>query len=258
MYFMETVPIDVVWGGKLSSHGDFLWSHQRGPHRTLLEEWLQTGMLQGRSQYGEVWSEQLKQGPIWNMLWPSKVSGSETLVVGCLAPSVDRVGRRYPFVVAYVLPAASVMASTAVLMELPSLVHATGHQLHAALQRGAPKAMMDGLWQAVFSQWSASFDHPGLRERSVSVEACAPDDGSADIWSVLGMNPKPAADEQATRPVVRGASYPWPDIGKALQAQTCASYWWTHPAGGARLKAFCYEAGLDASLMTWLFGRSVR
>jgi len=44
-------------------------------------------------------------------------------------------------------------------------------------------------------------------------------------------------------------------MGNALQAQCCSSYWWTHPAGGAKLKAICYESGLDGSLMTWLFGR---
>lgn len=254
MRFMDTVPIDVVWGGKLPSHGDFLWSHQRGPHRNTLEEWLQTGMLQGRSQFGNAWDAQLHQGPIWNMLWPCKVSGTDSLVVGCLAPSVDRVGRRYPFVVAYVFPAASVMASTAVLLELPVLVHRAGQQLHLVLQRGASKSMMEGLWEAVFNAWSADFEHPS-GSQVAAVQALPPGTQSAGILEVLGMAPKPVPDEQATRPVVRGASFPWPDMVKALEAQTCASYWWTHPAGGARLKAFCYESGLDGTLMTWLFGR---
>lgn len=258
MYFMKTVPIEVVWGGKLPSHGDFLWSHQRGPLRSELEEWLQTGMLQGRSQYGDTWSEQLKQGPIWNMVWPSKISGSDKLVVGCLAPSVDRVGRRYPFVVAYVFPAAAVLASTAVLMELPGLMHTTGNQLHLALQRASPRNMMDGLWESVFTQWDSSFEHPSQSHHAMLVDNSQESGDNADILEALGINRRSVPDEQSTRPVVRGASYPWPDIGKALLGQTCASYWWTHPAGGARLKAFCYESGLDGPLMTWLFGRSVR
>jgi len=254
MHFMDSVPIDVVWGGKLPSYGDFLWSHQRGPVRNMLEEWLQTGMLQGRSQYGNAWDTQLSQGPIWNMLWPSKVSGADSLVVGCLAPSVDRVGRRYPFVVAYVFPAASVIASTAVLMELPVLMHKAGHQLHVTLQRGASRSMMDGLWEAVFNEWSAEFAHSPAGSPAV-VHGLPSAAASTGILEVLGMAPEPETDAQATRPVVRGAFFPWPDMGNALQAQCCSSYWWTHPAGGAKLKAFCYESGLDGTLMTWLFGR---
>ena len=251
MNFMGTVPIDIVWGGKLPSHGDFLWSSKRDASRALLEEWLQIGMLQGRSQYGEQWGEQLLHGPMWNMLLPSRVVGDGKIVVGCLAPSVDRVGRRYPFVVGYVFPESVILTSAAILYELPALINAAGLQIHTAIQRSWPRNSLDSIWEQVLERWSSGFP------MSRSSENTLPSAGS-EILDVLGQVASLEVDEQNTRPVVRGASYPWPDIARILLEKESTSFWWTHPAGGASLKAFSYDAGLDGPLMTWLFGRSAR
>ena len=249
MNFKGAVPIDIVWGGKLPSHGDFLWSGKRDPVRVMFEDWLQVGMLQGRSQYGDNWGGQLAHAPTWNMLLPSRVAGDGKVVVGCLAPSIDRVGRRYPFVVGYAFPESVVLTSAAVLLELPALMNAVGHQIQTAIQRSWPRNSLEGIWEQVLGNWEAGFSFPS------SDAAETPTSGS-EILDVLGQAGGLESEEQNTRPVVRGASYPWPDIGKALLDKECTSFWWTHPAGGASLKAFSYDAGLDGPLMTWLFGRS--
>ena len=251
MNFMGTVPVDIVWGGKLPSHGDFLWSGNRVAIRMLLEEWLQMGMLQGRSQYGDGWGDQLAHAPIWNMLLPSRVVGEEKIVVGCLAPSVDRVGRRYPFFVGYAFPESVVLTSAAVLIELPTLMNAVGHQIYTAIQRSWPRSSLDGIWEQVLENWMAEFSIQGPQSGN------QPTTGS-EILDVLGHMSSIEMEAQNTRPVLRGASYPWPDIGRALLERERTSFWWTHPAGGASLKAFSYDAGLDGLLMTWLFGRSGR
>lgn len=241
--------IDVVWGGKLPSHGDFVWSSERSRVRAVLENWLQMGMLQGRSQFGDAWTAQLAQSPTWNLLLPSTIAGDNKVIVGCMAPSVDRVGRRYPFVVAYVLPESILLSSTAVLMELPALMHMTGHQLHSAIQRSLPRAGIDELWLNVIAQWSSAFP----------ADQGAVPTARSEIMEILGSDSDGAIEEQQrTRPIVRGASYPWPEIASLLRQKACPSFWWTHPAGGARLKAFSYESGLDGTLMTWLIGRNVR
>jgi len=213
-----------------------------------LEDWLQVGMLQGRSHLGEAWVAQLAQAPTWNLLLPSTIAGGDKVVVGCMAPSVDRVGRRYPFVVAYALPASELLTSTAVLMELPTLLNMTGHQLHSAIERSLPRSGMDDLWRSVIAQWCSVF--PTVGEASVAV--------ASEILEILGGDADMDREDQRTRPVVRGTSYPWPDMAKSLRERDCPSFWWTHPAGGARLKAFSYESGLDGTLMTWLMGRNVR
>lgn len=249
MNFVGAVPVDIVWGGKLPSHGDFLWGTKRSAVRVMFEDWLQVGMLQGRSQYGDSWGRQLANAPIWNMLLRSPVAGEEKIVVGCLAPSMDRVGRRYPFLVGYVFPESVVLTSTAVLIELPALMNAAGYQIHTAIQRSWPRASLEGIWEQVLANWEAGFSFP------CSQAAVSSATGS-EILDVLGQASGFESEEQNTRPVVRGASYPWPDIGRALLDKECSSFWWTHPAGGASLKAFSYDAGLDGSLMTWLFGRN--
>lgn len=248
MNFMGMAPIDVVWGGKLPSHGDFVWSARRDGARVVLEEWLQAGMLQGRSQFGDGWGEQLAHSPTWNMLLPSRIAGDNRIMVGCIAPSMDRVGRRYPFVVGYALPESVVLTSTAVLMELPSLLNMTGHHIHSVIQRSLPRSGIDDVWMNVMAQWSSVFP------ASAAVDPPA----GSDILEILGHASTLESEEQRTRPVVRGASYPWPDIARSLLEKDCPSFWWTHPAGGARLKAFSYESGMDGTLMTWLFGRNTR
>ncbi|MEJ5128940.1 type VI secretion system-associated protein TagF [Comamonas sp. MYb21] len=248
MSFIGTASIDVVWGGKLPSHGDFVWSNPRSRTRVALEDWLQAGMLQGRSQLGDAWVAQLAQAPTWNLLLPRAIAGGDKVIVGCMAPSVDRVGRRYPFVVAYALSASELMTSTAVLMELPTLLNMTGHQLHSAIQRALPRSGMDELWGHVIAQWRSVFPVGG---------DAVPAAGS-EILELLAGDIHVDSEELRTRPVVRGTSYPWPDMAKSLREKDCPSFWWTHPAGGAPLKAFSYESGLDGTLMTWLVGRNVR
>ena len=243
---------DVVWGGKLPSHGDFLWGASRGAARSRLEEWMQLGMLQGRSHFGSAWHACLTSAPVWNFLLPASACGDGNVVAGCLAPSCDRVGRCYPFVVGYVMAPSQLQTSPSLVNEIPLLLHLTGQQLYAAIRRAWPRAALDGLWKNVLSQWWGGWSVDSVRGFDLGA--------GSDILEVLGASPgaSPGEAELVTRPASRETAFPWPDVAHSLRQPNGPSFWWTHSAGGAALRALAYDAVLDASLMIWLFGRSYR
>lgn len=244
--------MDVVWGGKLPSHGDFLWSASRSVVRIRFEEWMQLGMLQGRSQYGDAWRECLMAAPVWNFLVPARMLPEACMVAGCLAPSCDRVGRFYPFMVGYVFSQEQLQRNRPLLMELPVLLNQSGHQLHIAIRRGWPRTTLDAIWRNVLVQWRNAWP--------ADVRPQTRHSAGSDILDVLGEQASMELSDAdlATRPEVRESAYPWPDVVHSVQRPDCPSFWWTHPAGGAPLKALAYEGSLDAQLMTWLFGRTHR
>lgn len=245
--------VEVIWGGKLPSHGDFLWSNPRSAVRARFEDWLQAGMMQGRSQYGDAWRDLMAGAAVWNFLVPFNSMNLPFVVAGSIAPSVDRVGRQYPFMVGYVFPRETLLRCSELVMELPMLLHLSGHQLHTAIRRAWPRAALDGIWGNVMAQWRNGWT-PDVQPLAMPVST------GSDILDVLGSSNAsgPSEADMSTRPATRESAYPWPDIMLSLQSSNSPSFWWTHPAGGAPLKALAYESQLDGPLMTWLFGRGAR
>lgn len=89
-----------MWGyfGKVPNRGDFI-SHQLAPAiRDLFFEWCQAGLAVSREQLGENWLDAYLTAPIWHFA-ASPDTLSESGLVGTFIPSVDRVGRHFPFMV---------------------------------------------------------------------------------------------------------------------------------------------------------------
>lgn len=85
--------------GKLPSHGDFV--SRRLPQAFLRpwDEWLQNVLACSREQLGDHWLETYLTSPLWRfVLSPNLLS--EGAWAGLLMPSVDRVGRYFPFTIA--------------------------------------------------------------------------------------------------------------------------------------------------------------
>ena len=100
--------------GKVPSHGDFL---QRRLARDFVEPWdlwLQGGVTASRNALGAAWLDIYLTSPLWRFALPAGVCG-RTGMVGLMMPSVDRVGRYFPFTIAAplsdgILPAALTLA----------------------------------------------------------------------------------------------------------------------------------------------------
>lgn len=86
------------WFGKLPGMGDF--AHRRLPEafRERLDQWLHDGLLRLRERHAD-WTERYLAGPLWFFVLGDGVAGARAWL-GVLMPSVDGVGRYFPFVVA--------------------------------------------------------------------------------------------------------------------------------------------------------------
>jgi type VI secretion system protein ImpM len=85
--------------GKLPGFSDFL---SRRIPRTFLDpwdSWLQQGMTSSRERLGVSWLDTYLTSPIWRFLLVPGVCGSNGWA-GVFMPSVDRVGRHFPFTLA--------------------------------------------------------------------------------------------------------------------------------------------------------------
>ncbi|MFO1434489.1 MAG: type VI secretion system-associated protein TagF [Candidatus Competibacteraceae bacterium] len=90
--------------GKLPACGDFV---SRQLPRSFLDpwdQWLQTAIFHSRQQLGEDWLACYLRSPLWCFLLSAGLCG-QPAYAGVLMPSIDRVGRYYPLVIAAPLPA---------------------------------------------------------------------------------------------------------------------------------------------------------
>ncbi len=90
--------------GKLPGRGDFIGRHLPKSFLDPLDSWLQNAIAQSRTQLGGIWREHYCTSPIWRFALGAGSCGP-VAYAGILMPSVDRVGRYYPLVIAVPLAA---------------------------------------------------------------------------------------------------------------------------------------------------------
>jgi type VI secretion system protein ImpM len=89
--------------GKLPAFGDFLSRGLAHDFTKAWDGWLQAGILASREALGEAWLEIYLTSPLWHYALAAGACGPEAMA-GVLMPSVDRVGRYFPFTLACPLP----------------------------------------------------------------------------------------------------------------------------------------------------------
>lgn len=95
--------------GKIPSRGDFLAQGLAAGFVDSWNEWLQAVMAVSREQLGRQWLESYLISPVWHFALSAGVCGNDA-VMGCLMPSVDQVGRHFPFTLARVMSCTPVHA----------------------------------------------------------------------------------------------------------------------------------------------------
>lgn len=99
----------VGWFGKLPAFGDFVQRHLPASFVCGWDAWLQAGMAAASMQQGEQWKDIYLRFPIWYFLRSVNLEDAKaparSLWAGMLVPSNDRVGRLFPFTIAFQVPA---------------------------------------------------------------------------------------------------------------------------------------------------------
>lgn len=92
-------PVAAGLFGKVSTHGDFV---ARGLPPALVaawDDWLQRGLQASRQQLGPAWLAHYLCSPVWRFALEPGVLDADAWS-GVLMPSVDRVGRHFPLLLA--------------------------------------------------------------------------------------------------------------------------------------------------------------
>jgi type VI secretion system protein ImpM len=89
--------------GKLPARGDFMARRLPRPFIEPWDAWLQAAISCSREQLGEEWLPTYLTCPIWRFVLDAGLCG-DCVAAGVLMPSVDRVGRYFPLVLAAPLP----------------------------------------------------------------------------------------------------------------------------------------------------------
>lgn len=103
------------WHGKLPALGDFASRRLEPSFLQLWDRWLSEGLGQLRQAHPAGWLEQYLAAPSWRFLiTPGVFPGplGRCHWAGVLMPSVDRVGRYFPFSIVQALPQAPVQVPT--------------------------------------------------------------------------------------------------------------------------------------------------
>jgi type VI secretion system protein ImpM len=84
--------------GKAVTRGDFLSRRLPAGFAAAWDGWLQTMLSAAHAKLGEAWRDAFVTMPVWHFALGSGIAGP-TAALGVLIPSVDRVGRYFPFTI---------------------------------------------------------------------------------------------------------------------------------------------------------------
>lgn len=99
----ETPTAEAGFFGKAPSHGDFVSNRFDRALRERLDGWLQRAISESRQTFDGDWDATFAGMPVWRFVLGAEVVGGKP-VMGVMAPSADRVGRRFPLILAVRLP----------------------------------------------------------------------------------------------------------------------------------------------------------
>ena len=94
---------DIGLFGKLPAHGDFIQRNLSAGFINIWDEWLQHFVAGTQEQLGDTWLDIYLTSPLWRFILSHGVI-DENIWAGVMIPSVDRVGRYYPFTIVRKLP----------------------------------------------------------------------------------------------------------------------------------------------------------
>ncbi len=206
-----------AWFGKMPSVGDFVSRRMPYPLQQFWDHVSAAGMeaLRAGSHASgwDVW----RGCPMWAFVLPAQ-SGIPLSQMGVWAPSCDRVGRNFPFLVTLPLP---------------------NDRLGAFLPHAASLGLA---WGEVIAQ--AQMARQGIEELDARLQAAL-----AEVLT------RPADGDDSERTMPGGMSptvLPWVDLHSSFDAQGSESYWWSVPPAMTRFRARTHNGALNGLLILGL------
>lgn len=202
----------LAWFGKLPGAGDFVSRRMPYEVQQFWDRWCADGLdalKSGSSTTGlAVWGAT----PMWAFVLPAQ-PGVSAGQLGIFAPSCDRVGRVFPFIVCMSLPPAQ-----------------QGLLLDRAGVLGAG-------WAQVVTQ---------AQEGRLGIDAV--DAGLQTVLAqALAAEPPVEPDDEATLPRgIPASTMPWPELARSFDLHGSQSYWWSVPSPGSGFQSRVHTGSLKA------------
>jgi type VI secretion system protein ImpM len=224
----------VGWYGKTPSTGDFISRRLSRSIIDRLDGWLQAGMTAIREASPDGWQRHYASAPVWDALLPAGIVAARMCVVA-VAPSFDRVGRRFPFCVIVSLP-----PDKAALSRFTSLA-----EYGAGLSKVVEESIQD----------SIGADEIDQRLDALTAQCVQPSPPEiADLSDIAAVLGDAALDNALTTvPLNARSIFPWPDLVRTFEPSGATSYWWRVEPGRMQC-GFTHEGALNTRLFSMLFG----
>jgi type VI secretion system protein ImpM len=100
----QPLPTLLAYYGKLPARGDFLGRRLARETIGFWDDWLQQAIGRSRELIGASWLDLYLVSPLWRFMLPAGLCGGTSLA-GVMMPSIDKVGRAFPLMLAAELPA---------------------------------------------------------------------------------------------------------------------------------------------------------
>lgn len=218
----------VGWFGKLPAVGDFAG---RGLPLLLREDvygWFAAGMARLLDQHGERWQETFQLAPVWHFAINADVWDAHALV-GCVAPSRDRIGRCSP------LLAMRSIESDRIATHLPP--HCDWScKVESMLRRVVGEGL--DVESVQYGLKASLATDPPLAARG----ACA-----GGILADLGIG-------DGDRP----NGFSWPDLPERFAERKGRSFWWAEPSPCRPPRQVIHNGVPDAELFELLMAGWVK
>jgi len=85
--------------GKVTSYGDFVANRFDAALRRLIDDWLQRSIEHSQRSLGPAWKGAFEAMPVWRFVFAPGLVGQRGFA-GLMMPSIDRVGRQFPLMLA--------------------------------------------------------------------------------------------------------------------------------------------------------------
>lgn len=211
------------WFGKLPSVGDFVGRGLPAALCELIHGWIAEGVAELPRQVGEDWRDAYQLAPLWHFAMTPGIWEARALL-GCVAPSVDRVGRCSP-----VIALRTVHAENLELYLPPRSQWL--HEVDALLRRAiagssAPDAVQYALESASVREGAADADT----------------ESAGEILAELGISGS----------VKPGTCLSWPNLVQIFRERPRRSFWWCERSPREPPRQVTHSGDPDADLFVLL------
>ncbi|GFE50902.1 hypothetical protein So717_26550 [Roseobacter cerasinus] len=191
----QTTPVSAQihtgYFGKVPVHGDFVGHGLPRVVENGLDVWLRAAMRASQTQLGRGWLDAFLVTPVWHFAVPAGAFGPET-VLGVMMPSVDRVGRYFPLIIAGSFP-----------MPMMQALHAVdGCGFYPGAEAAALSVLRSGLSIGAFNEAIEALPLPGPDQIAAAHRKSGDSPQDTGVWWTADRDPQwhdglPAADSFA-------------------------------------------------------------